>query len=229
MWWDQQTDGEHLYPKEQRNPTPEQIDHDGRFNPEEAASRGLWNDPKFLETVSEMNPKLRKAQFSDYHGHGWMFQKVYKRDRKGNFLDADGKVVSFDDPDLFKKTVHLKDIHLEKGMHCVDCHFRQDAHGTGKLIGDRRAAIEIMCQDCHGTAAATRDAGHLGAGLAETRPRLRPHHAVRRAAVLAEAGRDHPAQHGRRGQAVDGAAGVGAEGTEGRGRAHDSARRRHVG
>jgi hypothetical protein len=154
MWWDQQTDGEHLYPKEQRNPTLEQIDHDGRFNPEEAASRGLWNDPKFLATVSEMNPKLRKAQFSDYHGHGWMFQKVYKRDRKGNFLDADGNVVSFDDPELFKKTVHLKDIHLERGMHCVDCHFRQDMHGTGKLIGDRRAAIEIQCQDCHGTAAA---------------------------------------------------------------------------
>jgi hypothetical protein len=154
MWWDEQTDGEHLYPKQQRNPTLEQIDHDGRFNPEEAASRGLWNDPKFLETVSEMNPKLRKAQFSDYHGHGWMFQKVYKRDRKGNFLDDGGQIVSFDDPDLFKKSVHLKDIHLERGMHCVDCHFRQDAHGTGKLIGDRRAAIEIQCQDCHGTAAA---------------------------------------------------------------------------
>ena len=39
-------------------------------------------------------------------------------------------------------------------MHCVDCHFPQDAHGTGKLYGDRRAAIEIQCQDCHGTAAA---------------------------------------------------------------------------
>jgi hypothetical protein len=151
MWWDQQTDGEHLYPKEQRNPTPEQIDKDGRFNPEEAASRGLWNDPKFLETVSEMNPQLKKAQFSDYHGHGWMFQKVFKRDRKGNFLDADGQTIPFDDGALWKKAVHLKDIHLERGMHCVDCHFTQDAHGNGKIYGDRRAAIEITCQDCHGT------------------------------------------------------------------------------
>ena len=72
-------------------------------------------------------------------------------------------MVSFDDPDLFKKTVHLKDIHLERGMHCVDCHFRQDTHGTGKLIGDRRAAIEIQCQDCHGTAARARHVGHLRA------------------------------------------------------------------
>lgn len=154
MWWDEQTDGEHLYPKEQRNPTAAQIDHDGRFNPEEAAARGLWNDPKFLETVSEKNPSLKKAQFSDYHGHGWMFQKVYKRDRKGNFLDAEENVIPFDDAELWKKAVHLKDIHLEKGMHCVDCHFNQDAHGTGKIYGDRRAAIEIACQDCHGTAAA---------------------------------------------------------------------------
>ena len=29
-------------------------------------------------------------------------------------------------PNKFKKAVHLKDIHLERGMHCVDCHFRQD-------------------------------------------------------------------------------------------------------
>jgi hypothetical protein len=154
MWWDQQTDGEHLYPKVQRDPTPEQIDRDGRFNPEEAASRGLWNDPRFLENVSELNPKLTKAQFSDYHGHGWMFAKVFKRDRKGNFLDTDGRTIPFDDGELWKKAVHLKDIHLEKGMHCVDCHFAGDAHGTGKIYGDRRAAIEITCQDCHGNASA---------------------------------------------------------------------------
>src|ERR1700738_666657 len=47
--------------------------------------------------------------------------------------------------------VHLMDIHLEKGMHCVDCHFVQDSHGNGKLYGEVRAAIEIQCIDCHGT------------------------------------------------------------------------------
>jgi hypothetical protein len=47
--------------------------------------------------------------------------------------------------------VHLMDIHLEKGMHCVDCHFVQDSHGNGKLYGEVRAAIEIACVDCHGT------------------------------------------------------------------------------
>lgn len=151
MWWDEETEGEQLYPKQQKNPTEKEIDEAGRFNPEEAAARGLWHDPKFLEHVSEKNPELKKAQFSDYHGHGWMFQRVYRRDRKGEFLDAQGKLIPFDDPQLWQKAVHLKDIHLEKGMHCVDCHFKQDVHGSGKLYGDRRAAIEIDCIDCHGT------------------------------------------------------------------------------
>jgi hypothetical protein len=46
--------------------------------------------------------------------------------------------------------VHLKDIHLEKGMQCVDCHFSQDNHGDGNLYGETRNAVMIECQDCHG-------------------------------------------------------------------------------
>jgi hypothetical protein len=157
MWWDEETDGEHFYPKQQHDPTPAELDRSDRFNPEQAAARGLWSDPNFLFEVSKLNPQLRKAQFSDYHGHGWLFTKVFKRDRKGNFLDDDDNVIGFDDPDLFArdgnrgKAVHLKDVHLEKGMHCVDCHFRQDSHGNGNVYGDRRAAVEIRCEDCHGT------------------------------------------------------------------------------
>ncbi len=49
--------------------------------------------------------------------------------------------------------VHYLDIHMEKGMHCVDCHFVQDVHGNGRLQMEVRAAIEIQCTDCHGTAA----------------------------------------------------------------------------
>jgi len=151
MWWDEETDGEFLYPKKQHNPTQAEIDKAGRFNPEEAAARGLWKDTKFLETVSDLNPQMKKMQVSDYHGHGWMFRRVYKQDRKGNYLTANGDKIDFNDPDLWKKAVHLQDIHLEKGMHCVDCHFNQDAHGNGKIYGDRRATIEISCEDCHGS------------------------------------------------------------------------------
>ena len=36
-------------------------------------------------------------------------------------------------------------------MQCVDCHFSQDAHGNGHIYGEVAAAIEIGCEDCHGT------------------------------------------------------------------------------
>ncbi|HTG17774.1 MAG TPA: hypothetical protein VK747_21180, partial [Blastocatellia bacterium] len=49
-------------------------------------------------------------------------------------------------------SVRLMDIHLEKGMECVDCHFYQDLHGDGNIYTRNWDAIEIECQDCHGTA-----------------------------------------------------------------------------
>ena len=36
-------------------------------------------------------------------------------------------------------------------MQCVDCHFAQDAHGSGHIYGEVQGAIEITCADCHGT------------------------------------------------------------------------------
>ncbi len=47
--------------------------------------------------------------------------------------------------------MHLSSIHMDIGMHCVDCHFAQDAHGNGHIYGEVAAAIEIACADCHGT------------------------------------------------------------------------------
>ncbi len=152
-WWDNEADGEFMYPKTQRNPTEEQKYEVAIKNPEGAAAKGLWSDSKFLENIGseQFNKQLKQSQFADFHSHGWVFRAVYKRDRKGNLLDAENKIVSADDPDKFGKAVHLEDIHLEKGMHCVDCHFEQDDHGNGKLYGEPRAATELDCVDCHGT------------------------------------------------------------------------------
>jgi hypothetical protein len=152
-WWDNEIDGDKMYPKEQRNPTEEQRYQSFVRNPEGAAVRGLWGDEKFLETVgsAEFNKQLQTTQFADFHGHGWVFRAVFSHDRKGNWLDKDGEKIAFDDPDRFGKAVHLADIHLEKGMQCNDCHFAQDNHGNGKVYGEPRAAVEIDCIDCHGT------------------------------------------------------------------------------
>jgi hypothetical protein len=152
-WWDNEIDGDKMYPAKQRNPSEEQRYQSFLRNPEASAARGLWSDEKFLENLGspEFNAKLKTTQLADFHGHGWVFRSVFNHDRKGNWLDKDGKQIAFDDPDRFGKAVHLADIHLEKGMQCNDCHFAQDNHGNGKIYGEPRAAVEIDCIDCHGT------------------------------------------------------------------------------
>ncbi len=153
-WWDNETDGKQMYPADhQINPTESESMKKLDNNPEASSLRGLWSDSIFLQKTgtADFNAKLKNVQFADSHGHGWVFKNVYKKDRKGNLLDADGKIVAPDDPNKFNKAVHLQDIHLEKGMHCADCHFKQDSHGTGVLYDEPRAAIEIGCVDCHGS------------------------------------------------------------------------------
>ncbi|WP_199756712.1 hypothetical protein [Tautonia sociabilis] len=174
MWWDLETDGELLYPEEERDPTAEQFVSAMMVDPNEASARGLWSDPEFLSRVAELNAVAEKQQFADFHGHGWVFDAVFKKDRKGRLLDADGDIVPHVDNAVLQAAMappsreerqtdgskadrdgvplHLMDIHMEKGMHCVDCHFLVSAHGNGKLYGEVRNAIEIQCIDCHGTA-----------------------------------------------------------------------------
>jgi hypothetical protein len=152
IMWDYESDAPFMWPEKQRYPTSSEIRKILDRNPEEASIRGKWGDPEFLKEVSSLNPKLKDTQFADYHGHGWNFRAVFKRDRHGTLLDSGGKAVADDDPDKFKKAVHLTSIHMEKGFQCVDCHFAQDAHGNGHIYGEVAAAIEIDCADCHGTA-----------------------------------------------------------------------------
>jgi len=150
-WWDQETDGELMYPKEQRDTTEDELVRAAQVNPEAAAARGLWGDREFVERVSELNPQLKHTQFADYHGHGWVFRAVFKHDRKGNLLDIDDKLIPDLEPQKFSKAVHLKDVHLAHGMQCGDCHFDVDMHGNGMLYGEPRNATTIGCVDCHGT------------------------------------------------------------------------------
>jgi hypothetical protein len=155
--WDYESDAPFMWPEEQQNLSMEEAREVLDRNPEGAAIRGRWADIEFLKNVSTLNPQLKDTQFADYHGHGWNFRAVQKRDLQGNLLDADGNIVSNDDPDKFQKAVHLSSIHVDKGMHCVDCHFTQDNHGNGHLYGEVASAIEVECKDCHGTSQAYPD------------------------------------------------------------------------
>jgi hypothetical protein len=149
--WDYESDAQAMWPEKQKYPSNAEMFEILQRNPEEAAVRGKWGDIAFLKQVWDMNPTLKDTQFADYHGHGWNFRAIFKRDRKGNLLDAVGAKVENDDPQKFKKSVHMSSIHVDLGMHCVDCHFSQDSHGNGHIYGEVAAAIEITCADCHGT------------------------------------------------------------------------------
>ncbi|WP_296462361.1 hypothetical protein [Rubinisphaera sp.] len=188
MWWDMETDGENMYPREQHDPTAEQIVQAEMADPNSASVKGLWSNPEFLTELTSLNKHLEKTQFADFHGHGWVFRAVYKKDRQGNLLDKFGNRLEHVENEKLQQAmaiplyvkelerkkptlslaevekaeqqlldlqkgvpVHMLDVHLEKGMHCVDCHFVQDVHGDTKLYGEVRAAIEIQCIDCHGT------------------------------------------------------------------------------
>jgi len=199
MWWDLETDAELMYPEEEKELTAEGVIQASMSDPNEASARGNWSDPEFLNELTQLNPVLRHNTFADFHGHGWVFRAVFKKDRYGNLLDRRGlkltgvtaadreKAVSAplaakeiyqvqtqakakelvpDETDAetvrrlereFEEAwagvpVHQLDVHIEKGMHCVDCHFIQDAHGNTKLYGEVRAAVEIACEKCHGNA-----------------------------------------------------------------------------
>jgi hypothetical protein len=174
--WMSQEDYEKIYLR-QHYPDAATVRAINQRNPEAAAARGLWGDLDFLRNVYDLNPRLRDTQFADYHGHGWNFRGVFKRDRAGNLLDAGGNMASWgtdtahivdpDDPEKWRragegkfvapgsnpgKTVHMMDIHAERGMQCADCHVGQDAHGNGLIQGEVANAVEIGCKDCHGTA-----------------------------------------------------------------------------
>jgi hypothetical protein len=188
MWYDEETHAELMYPARQKNPSAEELIRSMLRNPNESAARGNLSDPAFVNDLVQLNPRMSKQQFGDFHSHGWAFRAVFKKDRQGNLIDHAGGLVGppspeklaaatdwpnearkfhqqggFDDPHAAVRAekkldsgrsgtpVHLMDIHMEKGMHCVDCHFSQDVHGNNRLHQEVRAATEIQCIDCHGT------------------------------------------------------------------------------
>ena len=75
--------------KKQKYPTAAEVREVLKRNPEGAAPKGLWGDLDFLRNVYDLNSELNDTQFADYHGHGWNFRAIFKRDREGNLLDKD--------------------------------------------------------------------------------------------------------------------------------------------
>jgi len=79
---------------------------------------------------------------------GVSYQGLMETAYKATF-DEDGNA----QPKLHtKRYIHMQaDVHFKKGMMCQDCHTSNDMHGDGFLTGANLGAVEIECQDCHGT------------------------------------------------------------------------------
>ena len=45
------------------------------------------------------------------------------------------------------------DVHYQKGMECIDCHTSRELHGDGNIYSKKEQAVEIECENCHGTVA----------------------------------------------------------------------------
>jgi hypothetical protein len=154
LWWDQESDYDKVVKLGMGYPWWDPDKKVLGVDPPYKNALAPDGTPMMAELFSH-NKDMDKVQFSDAHGHRWHFVKVYKRDRYGRLLDGQDRIVPDSDPKKFDRAVHLKDVHLEKGMQCIDCHGVGDAHGggDGKIYSQMRDVIEIRCWDCHGTPA----------------------------------------------------------------------------
>src|SRR5437764_14833150 len=119
MWWDEETDVEVMYPREEKHLTAEQFIASLMKNPDEIAARGNWSDPDFLANLNELNPQLKHTYFADFHSHGWVFRAVFKKDRKGNLLDYNGKPIE-----------HAKAADLKRGVDMPQQIMQQSRNGA---------------------------------------------------------------------------------------------------
>jgi len=165
--WDYESDAPLMWPHKdnplapgssQKYPTAAEVHRTLERNPEGASPRGLWSDENFLRRVyDDVNRRAKDTQFADYHGHGWNFRAIFKRDRDGNLLDANGNIVADNDPDKFRKPcaneptpdqVKLCLAHSADGR---EGQFVPPGINPGKAVHmmDIHAEKGLQCADCH--------------------------------------------------------------------------------
>lgn len=105
----------------------------------------------------EITLKIPASQCNHCHTRGkrigtsyvGAFEFDYKSDKMGVPFDAQGNPQEL----LYTKD-YIKvqeDIHIKKGMQCIDCHTSIDVHGDGNIYPTTLHQVEINCADCHGT------------------------------------------------------------------------------
>ena len=148
------TDAEYeAFYKTQRFPTAAEVRAIMDRNPEGAAARGMWADVDFLRNVYELNPNAEHTQFADYHGHGWNFRAIFKRDRDGNMLDAEGNILrpgnaETDTPEEF---AYHEERWRQRWRRDGEGQFVQPGTNPGEAVHmmSIHAEVGMQCVDCH--------------------------------------------------------------------------------
>jgi hypothetical protein len=101
----------------------------------------------------EITTKIPAEQCVHCHNRGGRtgvsFLGMMESDGYGTPFMPDGNK----QPKLHGKHYNLlqRDLHLDAGMHCIDCHTLNDIHGDGNIYSKKEQAVEIECADCHGS------------------------------------------------------------------------------
>ncbi len=119
----------------------------------EGGDKAIPKDQKDRPRLHRMTSKIPEYQCIHCHNRGARtgvsFIGTMESDGYGTpFTKEGGK-----QPQLHGKHYnHLTaDIHYQRGMTCIDCHTKADLHGDGNIYTKKWQAVEIECQDCHGT------------------------------------------------------------------------------
>jgi hypothetical protein len=114
---------------------------------EDCNNNGELDTSLLLERVDEDGKVVASATINeDQNGNG----KLDLIDRIPREKAVDGRQMRYVYGGRNGST-RLMDVHFERGMHCIDCHFLQDVHGDGHVYSTNWDAIEVECEDCHGT------------------------------------------------------------------------------
>ena len=165
-------------------------------NPDETAARGNWSDPEFLAQRHRPEPAAASTRSSPTSTatagcsapssrrtaratcSTIAATSIERRTRPSSCMAAMVPPTTHEERAIGKQRdgtpVHLMDIHLEKGMHCVDCHFAQDVArqhqaATAKCAPPSRSSASIATARRRKRA----DAAHHRPGRADTSGRTR--------------------------------------------------------
>ena len=105
-----------------------------RSSPTSTATAGC-SAPSSRRTARATASTTRATSLDDVdhraaHGRG----RDARRRSRSSTATGEGRASRARSPSRDGVPVHLMDIHLEKGMHCVDCHFVQDVHGNTQAL-----------------------------------------------------------------------------------------------